>query len=394
MRNKKKSWILIKFFILLSLLFLYCEYCIYYLVIFQCKWPKLNENNKELNVTVQNNDDQPLKVMLLADTHLLGPIKGHWLDKLKREWQMNRAFQAAVTIHSPDIIFILGDLTDEGSWCSKQEFNNYVNRFYKLFKTPEGTDLYVVAGNHDMGFHYGITPYLNERFVLAFSAPSVKLISIKDIHFILINSMALEGDGCFLCRPTELQLNNIQKSLKCAKGLKEYCHQTSGHLSQYSRPIILQHFPLYRESDAKRCEQPDPDGAPEPIFSEVLRERVDCLSKESTYALLNDFVPRLAIGGHTHHSCHRKHKLKNNLLTEEYSISSFSWRNKENPSFLLAKITANNYAIAKCHMPRENTVNILWIIGFISTVAYITLSERNSRRRSWFYMHYFRRKKP
>lgn len=46
--------------------------------------------------------------MLLADTHLLGPIKGHWLDKLKREWQMNRAFQAAVTIHSPDIIFILG----------------------------------------------------------------------------------------------------------------------------------------------------------------------------------------------------------------------------------------------------------------------------------------------
>lgn len=28
--------------------------------------------------------EQPIKVMFLADTHLLGSVKGHWLDKMRR----------------------------------------------------------------------------------------------------------------------------------------------------------------------------------------------------------------------------------------------------------------------------------------------------------------------
>lgn len=28
--------------------------------------------------------EQPIKVMFLADTHLLGTRKGHWLDKMIR----------------------------------------------------------------------------------------------------------------------------------------------------------------------------------------------------------------------------------------------------------------------------------------------------------------------
>lgn len=55
----------------------------------------------------------------------------------------------------------------------------------------------------------GITPYLNQRFVNGLKSPSVKRVSIRGNHFVLINSMALEGDGCFLCRPTEIALNKI-----------------------------------------------------------------------------------------------------------------------------------------------------------------------------------------
>lgn len=29
-------------------------------------------------------EGEPLRVMLLADTHLLGPKRGHWFDKLRR----------------------------------------------------------------------------------------------------------------------------------------------------------------------------------------------------------------------------------------------------------------------------------------------------------------------
>ena len=52
--------------------------------------------------------------MMLTDTHLLGPKHGHWFDKLRREWQMERAFQTAVSHFQPDVVFLLGDLSDEG----------------------------------------------------------------------------------------------------------------------------------------------------------------------------------------------------------------------------------------------------------------------------------------
>lgn len=48
--------------------------------------------------------------MLLADVHLLGPYNGHWADKLKREWQMHRAFQTAIQLFHPKVVFILGKM--------------------------------------------------------------------------------------------------------------------------------------------------------------------------------------------------------------------------------------------------------------------------------------------
>lgn len=49
---------------------------------------------------------------------------------------------------------ISGDLFDEGNWASEREFNDYVERFHRLFHVPEGTAMYSVVGNHDIGFHY------------------------------------------------------------------------------------------------------------------------------------------------------------------------------------------------------------------------------------------------
>jgi hypothetical protein len=42
-------------------------------------------------------EDQTLRAMFVADTHLLGTRQGHWFDKLRREWQMKRSFQTAMT---------------------------------------------------------------------------------------------------------------------------------------------------------------------------------------------------------------------------------------------------------------------------------------------------------
>lgn len=57
-------------------------------------------------------------------------------------------------MHQPELVFVLGDLTDEGLWTSSEEFDNYVKRFYSIFQVPKNTKMYVAVGNHDIGFHY------------------------------------------------------------------------------------------------------------------------------------------------------------------------------------------------------------------------------------------------
>lgn len=56
---------------------LFCEFFIYYLVIFRCDWP-------EVKTPADRSGQKTLKAMFLADTHLLGEVRGHWLDKLRR----------------------------------------------------------------------------------------------------------------------------------------------------------------------------------------------------------------------------------------------------------------------------------------------------------------------
>lgn len=42
----------------------------------------------------------------------------------------------------------------KGNWASEKEFIENVARFHNLFRVPEGTPMYSVVGNHDIGFHY------------------------------------------------------------------------------------------------------------------------------------------------------------------------------------------------------------------------------------------------
>ncbi|XP_065332755.1 metallophosphoesterase 1 [Cloeon dipterum] len=360
------SWTLFGVFSLM----VYCEFLIYYVVLFQCSWPELNSALEDKKITVSNKDEEPVRAMFIADTHLLGTRRGHWFDKLRREWQMHRAFQSAVTLHKPDIVFVLGDVFDEGLWSSETEFNNYVARFRTLFSVPDNTELHVVVGNHDIGFHYGISPYLQERFATAMDAPSVQILSRRGVHFVLVNSMAMEGDGCFLCRPAQIHLQQISTRLKCTKGTAK-CKKIQ-KLSQYSKPILLQHFPMFRESDIN-CS--GPDQAPEDEKKQKFRERWECLSRESSDLLMEMLEPRLITTGHTHHGCHRIYPDG----THEWTVPSFSWRNKNNPSFLLGVFTANNYAVGKCYMPAESTVIYLYLFGGACITLGLTVGS-NPRR--------------
>ncbi|XP_053401577.1 metallophosphoesterase 1-like isoform X2 [Mercenaria mercenaria] len=314
---------LVRVVVIVFLIVFYCEFLHYYLVLLWCMWPSLASEG----IT----GTKPVRAMFIGDTHILGS-DAHWFDKLRREWQMVRSFQASMLIHHPEVVFILGDLLDNGKTCSQKEFDYHVSRFRRMFQTPKDTSTEIIVGNHDVGFHYMMSDRKHNRFKDAFSTPPVRLVTIGDVIFVLLNSMAMEGDGCNICHEAEDKLRQIKWQLKCAKAIEEknnipdICN-TLEPISN-TRPVLLQHFPMYRESD-KNCSTPD--AAPDDEKFIPFREKWDCISKESSTMLLEYLDPRLIVSAHTHHGCYRLHENG----APEYTVASYNWRNKKAPSFLL-----------------------------------------------------------
>lgn len=188
---------------------------------------------------------------------------------------------------------------------------------------------------------------------------------------------SVPGDDCFLCKPAREKLRDIGKELDCLED-KEHCEVEDLGLEVFNRPILLQHFPLFRKSDADCL--PDFDEAPDKKVP--FREGWDCLTEESSQELLTLIKPRLVLSGHTHHGCRLKH---GNI--PEWSVSSFSWRNRNNPTFILATITPEDYALEKCFLPEEDTVIQFYIVGAIFSLFWWSMGcirrlvNGNRRRR-------------
>ncbi|TFK12354.1 NF-kappa-B inhibitor-interacting Ras-like protein 1 [Platysternon megacephalum] len=353
---KKRGCFLLKLLCLVVLVLIFCEFLVYYVVIFQCHWPEVNI---EAHKSSKQSSASVLKAMFLSDTHLLGEIKGHWLDKLRREWQMERAFQTALSLLEPDIVFILGDVFDEGKWSSSQAWADDVRRFQKMFRHPVHTELMVVVGNHDIGFHYEMTTYKLKRFAKVFNFTSGKLITRKGVNFVMVNSVALEGDGCTVCSRAEAKLMKLSHKLNCSQQQEQnHSNKRCSGVEQLpaSEPILLQHYPLYRRSDAECIGE---DSALPEEKNIPFKEKYDVLSREASQKLLWWFHPRLILSGHTHSACEVLHNGK----IPEISVPSFSWRNRNNPSFIMGSITPTDFSLYKCFLPLESRVVTIYCIA-------------------------------
>ncbi|XP_051019436.1 metallophosphoesterase 1 isoform X2 [Acomys russatus] len=340
-RRRRRALLLLKLTVVVISVLLFCEYFIYYLVIFQCRWP-------EVKTPAHGGRQEPvLKAMFLADTHLLGEIRGHWLDKLRREWQMERAFQTALWLLQPEVVFILGDIFDEGKWSSAQAWADDVQRFQKMFRHDSHVQLKVVIGNHDVGFHYQMSTYRIKRFEKVFS--SERLFSRKGVNFVMVNSVAMEGDGCSICSEAEAELRDISRKLNCSREVQGSSQCEGKQQLPSSAPVLLQHYPLYRASDANCSGE---DAAPPEERSVPFKEKYDVLSREASQKLLWWLRPRLVLSGHTHSACEVLHPGG----APEVSVPSFSWRNRNNPSFIMGSLTSRDYALSKCYLPFEDTV--------------------------------------
>ncbi|UJR28173.1 hypothetical protein I4U23_009426 [Adineta vaga] len=355
---------LVKILCLTLLIFIYCEFIIYYFVLLGCSWPQLSKLEQDFTIQPPRDaNKKPLHVMLITDTHLFCSQKGHWFNRLRREWQIYRSFQSAQFLFEPQLVFLLGDVTTDGQWCSDREWNRTVERFHSLFSLSTDTRLYVLPGNHDIGFHHEVTDGHLKRFEQSFQAPHVRLLTINDdeIHFVLINSVAFEGDQCRLCERADHELNEVVNELK--------------RTGAWTKPILLSHFPLYRTSDVN-CSQSSSGSLKTYSHYPLHRERLDVVSQDATEHLLNMIKPRLIFSGHTHRYCSTEHNIVSGKMIPEWTIPSFSWQNQDDPSFILLTITTNNQRVSHCYLPRETTIFWSYAIGAFLLMFYMLIGGR------------------
>lgn len=191
------------------------------------------------------------------------------------------------------------------------------------------------------------------------------------IHLVLVNSVAMQGDSCFMCSTANSQLAAIAGDFECAETSE--CSPSTIQLEKYSRPILVQHYPLFRQSDSA-CGN-SPHTAPSSVKQLKFRPGWDCLTVNASEQLLGELKPRLILSGHTHHYCLTQHQWRTqttDMRVTEYSVPSFNWRNKPNPAFLMLDVNSTDYRVRLCAMAVETTVFALYILDILMLLFLLT----------------------
>lgn len=194
--------------------------------------------------------------------------------------------------------------------------------------------LLAINGNHDIGWHYEMTPKLKNRFDDTFHTHSVQWLIVNGLNFVTVNSVTMEGDYCQLCAEADRQLKRIGRRLCPEK-----------HCPERNRAVVLTHYPLFKQGLQKCGHDWDTRPAGDLFWDESV-QKWNCFHSNATDEILSLLKPRLVFNGHTHYGCITRYGSE----TIEWTIASFNYRYLFSPTFLLMTINENDYAIRKCYL--------------------------------------------
>jgi len=341
---------------------LWCEVGYYYYVfLYKCPgWPEPS--------SIEVEQRKFTRILVLADTHIMGPVKSVMIDKWRREWQMRQAFSISLRVYDPDVIIFMGDLFDEASFSWDKSFEEACNDFERIFTIDRSSrEVVVIPGNHDIGFHDHMLyfPHLIDRFQDRFKATTgaelLSSVKIRSLNVVAINSMSFYNDSCPYCRESRRAVNAISRYLN---------DQATLQGNKFVHPILLTHIPLYRLNDTQ-CEYPS---HLERIVEKENLQGKDVLHDEISQFLLRKIQPRLIISGHTHMKCKTNHLLAANdrhEFHEEITISSYNHKYAEKkPGFLLLSASRTGTFATHCDLVEE------WVIASIYIAAVVLICSR------------------
>ena len=199
----------------------------------------------------------------------------------------------------------------------------------------------------------------------------------------------MKNDSCHICQETMRRLKETKRLLNCLHKPDTYvCEQMlaknnidlGANRKVNPKPIMLQHFPLYRQKESNCAEA---DWSSMNLNKEtVLKEDWDVLSEKVSNNLVSILQPRLAISGHSHYYCKYLHNFASDVVNpqeqksrlEEVTINSFSWRNNDNAHFLMLSVNNDQYDFKICRLPRETFQIFLYCVFWC--YAFVCINRR------------------
>lgn len=102
----------------------------------------------------ENGARNQLRLLLVADPQLVGfndlALFGS-LSRMDCDRYLRNNFNRAYNHVRPDVIVFLGDLLDEGSTATDNDYEIYVQRFQSVFQTPTPVQKIYIPGDNDVG---------------------------------------------------------------------------------------------------------------------------------------------------------------------------------------------------------------------------------------------------
>lgn len=103
-------------------------------------WPSFDSD-------ISGPDNEVLKLLVVADPQLIGyqMERYGWLARFDSDRYLRAGYATVMNKLKPDAVIFLGDLFDEGSIATDEEFNLTYKRFESIFGLPEAVSFIYIS---------------------------------------------------------------------------------------------------------------------------------------------------------------------------------------------------------------------------------------------------------
>ncbi|XP_037083800.1 uncharacterized protein LOC119104241 [Pollicipes pollicipes] len=125
-------------------------------VVLYAEWWDLAQHARAWPTLPGEAEHGSLRLLLVADPQLQGELtEPAWplgtLTRWDSDRYMRQGFGRAFQHVMPDAVVFLGDVLDEGSVASPEQYAGYIRRFWSIFGFPRNTKMVAVPGDNDIG---------------------------------------------------------------------------------------------------------------------------------------------------------------------------------------------------------------------------------------------------